>query len=296
MSRATLAHQAPIEILRRQRDVVWRLGTDEPPPEGEVIELDTSTDQPIARTVDAAFALRRPDGSIARVRAVEMQRRIDPGKPVAWLGYVADMTARHRAPVELIVLTSSSKVARWAARVEVGPCLLLQPVVVGPGSLSTIAPIVSDADVAWTALGASLLLAGTPPSPHRPKGRAALVACRALVEAPRSSSRDFFLDLLLGLTPDGLRAEIDKLLEDHDMTIEELLVAAGRKQGRKQGREEGREEGRRALLLRQMAHRFGDVPESVIVRLEGATEVELDRWGEAILDAPSIDAVFAPVR
>jgi hypothetical protein len=51
--------------------------------------------------------------------------------------------------------------------------------------------------------------------------------------------------------------------------------------------------GQRALLLIQLVHRFGTLPESVTRRVDGANTEELVRWGKRILNAPSLDDVFA---
>ncbi len=59
------------------------------------------------------------------------------------------------------------------------------------------------------------------------------------------------------------------------------------------GREDGIEEGQRKLLLRLLGRRFGPLPASVTDRLDAAAPAELERWGEQLLDADSLEAVFA---
>ena len=62
----------------------------------------------------------------------------------------------------------------------------------------------------------------------------------------------------------------------------------------RKGREEGIEQGRVQLLERMLGRRFGQpLPDWVRLRLEGAGVEQLDRWAEALLDAPSLEAVFA---
>jgi len=80
---------------------------------------------------------------------------------------------------------------------------------------------------------------------------------------------------------------------------------AGREEGRQEGRQEGLQEGRHQglhqglhqgkaqLLERQLARRFGPVPESVRQRLAAASESELEAWALNVLDASALDAVFA---
>ena len=54
----------------------------------------------------------------------------------------------------------------------------------------------------------------------------------------------------------------------------------------------GRVEGEYRLLKRLLEHRFGVLPHWVSERLEGAKEDELEAWSEAVLTAPTLEAVF----
>lgn len=49
----------------------------------------------------------------------------------------------------------------------------------------------------------------------------------------------------------------------------------------------------RALLLRQLGQRFGAVPEAIAERVTRASADDLDRWGDRLLDAASLDELFA---
>ncbi len=53
-----------------------------------------------------------------------------------------------------------------------------------------------------------------------------------------------------------------------------------------------RQEGERLLLERQLIRRFGPLPEWVCQLLEDATTDQIERWGESILDAASLESVF----
>ncbi len=53
-----------------------------------------------------------------------------------------------------------------------------------------------------------------------------------------------------------------------------------------------RQEGERLLLERLLIRRFGHLPEWVCRLLEDATTDQIEQWGEAILDAPSLESVF----
>ena len=57
-------------------------------------------------------------------------------------------------------------------------------------------------------------------------------------------------------------------------------------------RDEGLREGERKLLLRLLRARFGELPAAVLARVEAAEGADLERWGERVLAADSLDAVF----
>ncbi|HND40631.1 DUF4351 domain-containing protein, partial [Accumulibacter sp.] len=66
----------------------------------------------------------------------------------------------------------------------------------------------------------------------------------------------------------------------------------GLMEGRMEGRMAGRHEGESLLLVKQLTCRFGPLPAWVGERLAQASEDELQAWGEALLSAPTLAAVF----
>jgi hypothetical protein len=50
--------------------------------------------------------------------------------------------------------------------------------------------------------------------------------------------------------------------------------------------------GETLLLKRQLIRRFGPLPDWVAVKLAEAEPAQLEWWGERVLDAPSLVAVF----
>ena len=63
-------------------------------------------------------------------------------------------------------------------------------------------------------------------------------------------------------------------------------------EGMQKGRLEGRQEGEQNLLLRQLTRRFGPLDAATEQRLEQASQEELERWADNILDAQALDEVF----
>ena len=70
------------------------------------------------------------------------------------------------------------------------------------------------------------------------------------------------------------------------------LLMRGRKEGREEGREEGRREERRALVIRQLTLRFGELPAAVRSRLDAADADQLSTWAERLVTASSLEEVL----
>ncbi|MBF0626844.1 MAG: DUF4351 domain-containing protein, partial [Magnetococcales bacterium] len=58
-------------------------------------------------------------------------------------------------------------------------------------------------------------------------------------------------------------------------------------------REEGREEGKAELIRHQLTRRFGTLPATIQQKIAQADSSSLERWGDRLLDAGSLDEVFA---
>jgi hypothetical protein len=67
-------------------------------------------------------------------------------------------------------------------------------------------------------------------------------------------------------------------------------------ESRAEGVAQGMAQGKADLLLRLMRRRFGTLPSIVEQRVLSAEADDLDRWGEAVLDAPTVDDVLSMSR
>lgn len=80
------------------------------------------------------------------------------------------------------------------------------------------------------------------------------------------------------------------------MTIAEQWLQEGFEKGIEKGISKGIEKGipvgEALLLRRQLTRRFGPVPGWVDAKLVAAEPVQLEVWGERVLDAPSLEGVF----
>ena len=67
----------------------------------------------------------------------------------------------------------------------------------------------------------------------------------------------------------------------------------GRAEGRVEGRAQGINQGVRRALRHLLEKRFGIVPARVHDRLEDASLSQLEQWTERVLEARSLEEVFA---
>jgi len=93
-------------------------------------------------------------------------------------------------------------------------------------------------------------------------------------------------DVLRGLLPGDRSAEVEEAV----MNWFESEV----EQGRRDGERSGRREGERRLLLKQLRLRFGELPATVVARVEAAEVPELEAWGERFVTASRLEDVLGP--
>jgi predicted transposase YdaD len=109
-------------------------------------------------------------------------------------------------------------------------------------------------------------------------------------------------DSIMPRVQGGPWREINDLKEMRSMLSETVqkwkmeFREEGLREGLLEGLREGLREGEVQLLLRQLQKRFGELAESVRPRVQQASREQLETWAERILDAPSIDALFADTR
>ena len=96
--------------------------------------------------------------------------------------------------------------------------------------------------------------------------------------------------LLASRMPDVDIPEIENLQEARTMLAER--VKDWKKQWQEEGRKEGRKEGESAVLLKQLARRFGAIDAKIQRRIAEADSEQLLDWAERILTSDTIDEVF----
>ncbi|MEO5363902.1 MAG: DUF4351 domain-containing protein [Magnetococcus sp. DMHC-8] len=127
-------------------------------------------------------------------------------------------------------------------------------------------------------------------------GRIALLPTKARADALAklvilSSLRQ--LETLVKTEAEEMTLTFDVMEND---VLRPLFVKAqrdGEQRGIRIGEQKGRQEGEAVFLLRLLQRRFGTLPDRVIQQVHNADPSTLERWGDQVLDAQSLDGVFA---
>jgi hypothetical protein len=213
---------------------------------------------------------------------VEAQLARDEDKPFTWPMYVTGLRARIRCPVCLLVVTADESVAKWAGRtVQIGGLHAFTPYVLGPSGV----PVVIDhaqaqADPELAVLSA--MAHGRDPDITQTLEIAlAAIAASAGLDASRST---LYFDLVvtsLGETARQALRNMDPAKYEYQSEFAKRFLS------------QGKAEGKADAVLKQLALRFGPLPETAQERVRSANAAQLDALVELVLTAKSLDDALA---
>jgi hypothetical protein len=100
------------------------------------------------------------------------------------------------------------------------------------------------------------------------------------------------LDWMMRL-PDGLEKQLWQDIEQIEGETRMQYVTSVERLATQRGMQQGEAKGEAKVLTRQLTKRFGPLSPDTTQRLNAATADQLELWADRILDAPTLDAVFA---
>jgi predicted transposase/invertase (TIGR01784 family) len=91
-----------------------------------------------------------------------------------------------------------------------------------------------------------------------------------------------------------LADNIERWMEEKEAMFLQRGIEKGMQQGREKWMQQGMQQGEALALQRLLIHRFGSVPAEIRTRITNATQKQLEVWLDAVIDAPSLEAIFKP--
>ena len=224
---------------------------------------------------------------------VEVQLGCDEDKPYAWPAYIANLRARHRCPVCLLVITIEDAVARWAGRsIEIGPGTQCKPWVIGPSNMPAITGLQAAKENVELAVLSAIEHGQSPDISLVARIASTAIIASADIDAERSR---LYLDLLLislsQNAPEAFEATMNSLGFEYQSDFARRYYG----QGKAEGRTEGRLEGRVEITLELLALRFGQLPDATQARIRSAQDAQLKAVVERMLTAQTLQEALGPM-
>lgn len=243
---------------------------------------------PATRHADAVIVLSA-EGRPVHADVVEVQLAADPDKRLSWPAYAVNLRSRLGCDVEVLVIAPDRAVARWASRpIRLGPSNVFRALVVGPDRL----PCITDAEQARAHVELAVLSAvahGRDASEVAVPAAVATLSAIAGLEDPRALLYSDLVWLALG---DAARAALEALMRSGGYEYQSEFARRYFDEGKAEGRAEGEAAGRAKLLVKLLQLKFGALPPELHDRIASARVEELERWGERVLSAATLEDVL----
>jgi Domain of unknown function (DUF4351) len=240
--------------------------------------------RPAEYRADLVLFLTRGSHKVLGV-IVEVQLGCDEDKLYAWPAYIANLRARHRCPVCLLVITIEDAVARWAGRsIELGPGTRCDPCVVGPSNMPAVTELRDATENVELAVLSAIEYGQSADTPLAARIVSTAIVASADLDAERSR---LYLDLLLislsQNAPERIESVMNSLGYEYQSDFARRYVA------------QGKSEGRMEIVLKQLASRFGPLTEAVQARIRSAQDAHLDAVAERLLTARTLEEALRPL-
>jgi hypothetical protein len=259
--------------------------------EARVVSAELTEVQPPEYRADMVVELWR-DAPVYGI-VVEVQLGTDERKQFAWPAYVANLRARLKCPVSLLVIAVDDAVARWAARcVNIGGLNRFTPYVLGPSAIPQVTEETRARENPELAV-LSAMAHGRDADPRRAI-EIALAAQKASVGLDGDRSK-IYCDLIMTSLGEAARRTL-KSMDARTYVYQSWLAQECLAEGEAKGLADGLAHAR-ALIMRQLKCRFGHLDAQAQERVQLASFADLDAIGERLLTAHTLqDALSSASR
>jgi hypothetical protein len=216
----------------------------------------------------------------------EVQLTKDGTKRYSWPTYIANLRARDKCPVWLVVICPDRTVARWAARpIDLGhPGWVLIPLVIGPDNT----PVITDVAQAIGNIGLAAVSAITQ-SKHPQVGAILATLAEALDSIDPAIARRYAECVTVALTGDPQK-EMERLMATETYLYQgeyaQSLIA--------RGKAEGEAKGEAKAVLTLLDFRDVALSEEDRARIMATTDLAvLERWIQRASFVSTVEELFA---
>lgn len=287
---SSFPHEALVELFRNRpllaAELAQAVHPDLVAAEATLGTTDLGELAPTELRADVVVRLVGPELRCCVV--VEVQLAHDPTKFWTWPAYLANLRARERSDVYLLVLTLDARLAgRLARPIPLGQRgFTLVPMVIGPNDL----PVITDPAVA--ARSPELAVLSALAHGGGPQGEAIGRAAASIVHDLDDTRARLYVDLILDALNDGARRALEALMLGEYQYRSEFMRNLVQ-QNIQKGLQKGLDEGERAMLQRMLRARFGPLPDAVVARLETAELAQIERWADHVFLIASPEELLA---
>lgn len=281
-------HEALVYLFRNSPQLALKLlrsTLDEPLPAHTDVKIECANLTELQPTeYRADLVLSISNGKPVHGLIVEVQLGIDRRKQFTWPAYVANLRARWKCPVCLLVVCADPYVAGWASEwIQLGGANMFTPQVIGPREVPEILDAV-DAEKNPELAVLSAMAHGHDVDVAKAARIAALAqGASAGLDDDRSK---LYFDLVMNSVSEAVRKVLANTMlpfkYEYQSDFAKHYVA------------EGLAQGRVALITRQLAARFGSLSDDVRGKIAASTIEELDAIGDRLLTAATLQEALAP--
>jgi hypothetical protein len=256
--------------------------------DARIHSADLTEVQPAEYRADLVTVLLR-DGPVLGI-VVEVQLSRDERKRYVWPAYAVNLRAQLECPVQVLVVTDSDAVARWAAKpVDIGGGNIFAPIVIGPAG---VPEIVDEVEVDPELAVLSAMTHGQD-ADFIKAARIAAAAQRASNGLDTERAGMYFSFIHNSLSEAAREALRDMTSANPEFQIDFSQFVYER--GEIAGRDKGEHQALVSVVTKQLSQRFGPLDDVTRSRIASAHSDDLEDVAERLLTASTLDDALGQI-